>query len=279
MGWIPKCNCKGCTNDATVKIPLDRRGGRNSYLCDFHATRMESYYYENDTKKGVEKKSQATFGCEFETSYSDEKARAEFIANGYIPTSDCTVNVEYKSPIMIGLNSFSKQCKTFENLINNGHLRVGSECGTHFHYGNIEWITPDTMQYIRRFYHSLFIPLCEIMQEHRNDNIRLWGRDFGRWASEINEYSNATEHTNFINVQHDHTLEFRICKFKSARQMALAAKTVKAMGDCIITNFVQHFNDEYDTRIYANITKYRKHKASVTAQKLVKIYLKAIDEI
>ena len=46
-----------------------------------------------------------------------------------------------------------------------------------------------------------------------------------------------------------------------------------------MNNFFEHFNErEWDTTRYATITEYRKHKAQVAAQKIVKIYLKAIGE-
>ena len=48
---------------------------------------------------------------------------------------------------------------------------------------------------------------------------------------------------------------------------------------CIVTNFCEHFNDsQIDNRRYENMTAYRKHKANVTAQKIVKLFEKAIAE-
>ena len=276
----PICNFPGCRQCATVAMPLARRGGRNAYMCDFHAHSMASYSSDNNKRQGKVKNTGDTFGWEFETSYSDLAARSEFIAAKFLPTSDCTVDVEYKSPIYNGLNSISKTFTTFDKLIANGNLRVGSNCGTHTHYGNREYINRETMDYLRRFYHSLFVPLCEKMQETSNKTAAFWGRDFTYYADKIDRYSNAMAHTNFINLQHNNTIEFRLCKYQNAEQMMRVARFIKAVGNCIIENFIKHFNDtEIDTRRYKNVTEYRKHKATITANKIVKLYEKAIAEI
>lgn len=275
-----KCNFPGCTAPATIKTPLARRGGRNAYMCDFHAHGMASYSTDNNRRQGKTKVSKDTFGWEFETSYSDTKARGEFIAAKFLPTSDCTVDVEYKSPIYNGLNSISKTFTTFDKLIANGNLEIGEGCGTHTHYGNREYINRETMDYLRRFYHSLFIPLCESIREHSDKTAAFWGRDFTYYASPITRYTSATEHTNFVNLQHSNTIEFRLVKYQNAEQMMRVTRFIKAVGNCIIENFITHFNDaEFDTRRYPTIKEYRKHKADVTANKIVKLYEKAIAEI
>lgn len=277
----PICNFPGCRQCATVAMPLARRGGRNAYMCDFHAHGMASYSSDNNRRQGKSKVSPDTFGVEFETSYSDTIARAEMIAAKYLPTSDCTVDVEYKSPIYNGLNSISKTFKTFDTLIAAGHLSLDRYCGTHFHYGNKEYINAETMGYIRRFYHSLFIPLCDYMLNDGYDKTTaFWGRNFTNYAAPINNNTNPMQHVNFINLQHDKTIEFRLCKFQNAEQMMRVARFIKAVGNTIIENFIKHFNDEkIDTRRYKNITEYRKHKAQMTGQKIVKLYQKAIAEI
>ena len=277
----PICNFPGCRQCATVAMPLARRGGRNAYMCDFHARRTASYYTDNDNIQGNEKKTTYTAGVEFETGYSDLTARAEFIAAKYLPSRDCTVDVEYKSPIYHGLNSMSKTFETFDRLIDDGHLVVDNRCGTHTHYGNSDYLNATTIEYLRRFYHSLFIPLCESIKDTpMHKRMTFWGRDWGEWAAPINRNTNPLEHTNFINLQHNNTIEFRLPRYRNAKQMMRVVKLTKAIGNCIVENFIKHFNDtEIDTRRYKNITEYRKHKAQMTGQKIVKLYQKAIAEI
>ena len=274
------CNFPGCTAPGTIKTALARRGGRNAYMCEYHAFNIASYSTDNNRRQGKTKVSKDTFGWEFETSFSDLTARGELIAAKFLPTADCTVDVEYKSPIYNGLNSISKTFTTFDKLIAGGHLRIGEGCGTHTHYGNRDYIDRETMDYIRRFYHSLFVPLCEAIRENSDKTAAFWGRDFEYYASPINRNSYATEHTNFINVQHNNTIEFRLVKYQNAEQMMRVARFIKAVGNCLVENFIKHFNDaDFDTRRYSNATAYRKHKAEVTAQKIVKLYIKAISEI
>lgn len=276
MARIPKCMCPNCNNIGSHKIQVFRRGEEgHAFLCDYHFFNEESYFTKNNNKQGTNKAHGYTFGVEFETSYTTKKARIEFTASGYLPTQDATVDVEYKSGIMNGLNSLSKHCVTFERLMNDGDLRVGNECGTHFHIGNAEKLNAETLQYIRRFYHSLFIPLQEAMQTNPMKTEQLFGRGFGHWCSPINTATNPMNHTNFINMQHSNTIEFRMCMFKNAKQYMNCAKFCADVVKCVVANFVEHFNDEdIDNRRYNNMTEYRKHKASVTAKKLVKLFEK-----
>lgn len=270
----PTCNCRNCNAEGVVSIPLNRRGSRNVYLCNFHAYRLESYTFENDFRLGSEKVHGYTYGMEFETSYSTLKARAELIANSFIPTHDATVNAEYKSPIMQGLNSLSKQVRTYDELIAEGELRIGNECGTHFHVGG-EFINVETISYMKRFYHSLFLPLCAEMQANPDGNIRFFGRDFTYYASPINEHSNPDDHCNFINLQHSYSMEFRLCKYINGSQYMNCVKFCDEVAKTVVENFIKHFNDDYtDKNRYPTMTDYRKHKAQVAAQKLVKIYRK-----
>ena len=280
---MKRAHCMDCGaevnfDEKAVKISLNRRGGGAAYLCRDCKVKQLSYYHESTERTGTKNKDGDTFGVELETSFSTSKARAEIIANKYIPTHDATVDCEYKSPIMEGLNGFSKHCTTFERLIADGELEINDSCGTHFHYGNRYHLNPTTMGYIRRFYHSLFVPLSDEMQLHRRANTELFGRDFGYWANIINVDSDPMEHTNFINVQHDWTLEFRICKFRNAEQMMKAARLVKKIGH-IVMLFVKDFDESpKDETRYKNITAWRLHKAAVAGQKIRRAYLKAIGE-
>lgn len=274
-----KCNCKSCNNEGTVKMSLNRRGGRNVYYCDFHARNMYGYFTKNNLEHGTKNSDGMTYGMELETWDSTLKARAEILANDYIPTSDSTVRCEYKSPIMHGLNSLSKQCVTYDKLIASGDLDISPRhCGTHFHVGHETAINEDTIEYLRRFYHSLFIPLSNaIVSESAQETTAFWGRDInGDWAQSISESTSPTRHENFINLQHKYTIEFRLPLYRNADQYMRVARFCRDVTKTIISNFINHFNDtDFDQKRYKTITDYRKHKAQVTAQKIVKLYEKA----
>lgn len=270
-----RCACKNCLNMGTVKTTAARRGERTVYMCDFHANRLLGYSTENDFHHGTEKVNPFTYGVELETSFSTDKARAEILLDGYLPTSDCTVNVEYKSPIYQGMNALTKHAVTFGRLIDAGELKIGDECGTHTHIGHKTMINAETIGYIRRFYNSLFVPLSEAMERNPEATERLFGRGFTYYASPINMETYATEHVNFINVQHNNTLEFRLVKFVNADQYMNAVRCCKAITEAVVNNFVAHFDDEpNDARRYPTIRDYRLHKARVAAEKIVKIFKK-----
>lgn len=268
--------CLYCNNEGTVRVQLASRGGRSAWLCDEHASRMgdESYYRDNSTRRGNANHG-FTFSIELEMHRPTATMRAELEVVDFIPTQDCTTDTEFKSPIYESLKPLPKKLATIEKLINEGHGTVTEADGTHFHVGHKDSINATTMDYLRRFYHSLFIPLCEAMKSNSEATVKLFGRNFVHYASPINASTNPTNHANFINLQHDNTIEYRLCKFNNAEQYVNVAKFCKDCTTAIINNFIEHFNDEnFDTRRYANITEYRRHKASVTAQKLVKLFEK-----
>lgn len=267
------CQHPNCNNIATVKVSLMRRGGRPAYMCEHHAHRLEGYSTENRNRVGTAKVNGFTCSIELETSFSTATARAELFANDYIATSDITVNAEYKSPIMSGFNKLSKQCTTIEMLMAKDELDINESCGTHLHIGHVEYINAETMGYIRRFAHSLFIPLSEAIESDRAKAEAFFGRALGGWAIGINELSSATQHKNFINLEHNPTIEFRQLKFVNAKQYMSAVKFCKDVVTAVINNFIKHFNDtDFDTTRYNDITAFRKHKAQMTAKKLVKLY-------
>lgn len=277
MSRQPICMCNNCNRIGAVKVPIATRGNRNGWMCDFHARQLEGYTDENGFRKGNRKENGFTFSIELETSNSTMKARGELLNFGFIPTSDCTVSVEYKSPIYEGLNAISKQLVSIEKLNTENQLAIDSTCGTHFHVGHAEHINPQTMDYIRRFYHSIFVPLSDYMVAHPTETTAFWGRPFtnGSWATPITANTHATEHRNFINTEHPYTLEFRLAKFQNAQQYMQVVKFCRDTVNAVIENFIKHFNDsDIDSTRYANITEYRKHKAQVTANKIVKLYQK-----
>jgi hypothetical protein len=290
-----KCTRCGATYSVSdmVGTEMPNRGGRIAYMCNRCASHNSSYHTSNSDLKGKAKVHKVCVGTEHETSYSDEYARNIMFEYGFIPTHDGSLrsdgggssygwdgnSTEYVSGIMQGLNIISKWAETVEGLIENGHMGLNSTCGTHTH------ISVDNMKdangnktymgYIQRFYHSLFVPLCEAMQNNQSKTKRVFGRYFTSYASAIDFSTYANDRYNFINVTNDNNIEFRLNKFVSAKQYQNLVKMEVEMTKCIVTNFCEHFMDTpKDTRRYPNKTSYRRHKAQVTAEKLVKIYEK-----
>lgn len=282
MARIPVCMCPGCNAVGTVRISIENRGDGNGYMCEFHARRKESYFAKNNNKYGVVKAHGFTFGIELETSRSNLRVRGELMNKGFLPTDDCTCDVEFKSSIYEGLNAISKQAVSIESYLASGELEIDSDCGTHFHVGHSEHINAVTMRYLRRFNGSLFVPLSNAIMADPNKSAKLFGRRPNRWAEPVTmadpsgDYDgDCMKHATMFNLQHDYTIEFRQAKFVNAKQYATMTKFARDAVSCIIKNFIEHFNEQpKDTRRYPTITEYRKHKAQVTANKLVALYEK-----
>lgn len=292
MARIPKCMTHDCPNDGVIAVSIAKRGGRNGYYCE-RCARERGYSTENAIRYGERKNHGFTFSCELETSHTTEKGRGEMLDFGFIPTYDATVDVEYKSPIYEGLNAVSKQCVSIEKLITNGDMLIGSECGTHFHVGHVDYINGTTMRYLRRFNGSLFVPLSEAIMADPAKAERFFGRRSNHWAEPVTMQDpsgdfdgSMMKHSAMFNLQHNYTIEFRQAKFVSATQYMNVAKFARDCVNAIIENFIKHFNDGYDkidARRYYRIVNgerkpskdaYRKHKAQVTAQKMVSLYEK-----
>ena len=274
-----------------------KRGGRVEYMCSECATRNRSYHVQNNKVLGTDKVNEVYCGIEFESSFSDEYARNVMFEYGFIPTHDGSLrsdnsgqrygywdrnSCEYVSGLMKGLNRASKFALSCDRLINDGQLKVNSSCGTHFHisidsmkdvHGNKTY-----MGYIRRFYNSLFVPLCEEMKAHPDETAALFGRYFTGYAKEISMATTQKWHEDryyFINCMADTNIEFRLNKFVSGKQYQALMKMEVEMVKAVVTNFCEHFNDtDFDRRRYPKKTAYRKHKAEVAAKKLVKIFRK-----
>ena len=291
-----KCTCCNSVNFTSemVKTPMAKRGGAAAYMCQHCATHNEQYHTSNNTMQGTQKANGVYTGIELETSFTNEYARNTLFEYGLIPTHDCSLSsdgfgsrygwdgntCEYVTGIMQGLNIPSKMAVTIETLMNNNDLKINDSCGTHFHVSinamkneNGEQVY---MSYIKRFYHSLFIPLCETMQANPEATTNIFGRYFdSHYCKAIYNGTYENDRYNFINVVNDSNIEFRLNKFQNAKQFQNLMKMEVEMVQAIVKNFCEHFNDEkIDARRYANMRDYRKHKASVTAGKLVKIFKK-----
>lgn len=302
--------CTRCNRvfDVRSMIPCvsAKRGGNAKYICAECDRTNERYHTSNDTIVGKNYKHEIRIGVEVETSYTDSDARNAFFEYGCIAThdgslrSDGTVRrygwdentCEYVTPIMNGLPTASKLALTVQRMADGGHLKMNSSCGTHFHVSinNMEDANGDAvyMSYIRRFYNSLFMPLTVHLANHPEDTEKVFGRYFGQYRHKITWTATQEEHDDryyYINCMADNNIEFRLNKFVNAKQYQALMKMCIEMTECIVKNFCEHFNDEnINVKLYNRIdrngnkvaskTKYRKHKAEVTADKLVKIFQK-----
>jgi hypothetical protein len=267
---------------------MPNRGGRVAYMCRDCATRNRYYHTSNTAIQGIATKQKVGVGHELELANHDDFARNVLFEYGCIPTNDSSLRgartCEFVTGIQQGLNISSKMWVTLESLKNEGHIQINDSCGTHFH------VSVDSMKdangqqtymdFIRRFYHSLFVPLANEMRANPEKTKALFGRTFTGYAQYISESANPSNRYNFINVTNNSNIEFRLNRFVSAKQAQAVTKMEVEMVKCIVTNFCEHFMDtEFDRRRYEKRTAYRKHKAQVTANKLVKLFHKFADNL
>ena len=300
-----QATCSNCGRkfdvDTMVGTTSAKRGGQPEYMCIECARRNNGYHTSNLVVFGTKKVNLTQVGWEHETSYTDDYARNTMFEYGFIPTHDGSLNsdgdesrygywdgnsCEYVSGIMQGLNKASKFALTCDRLMKDGHMKINDSCGTHFHV-SIDSMKDNAgnhtyMGYVRRFYNSLFVPLCEAMKENPEATEELFGRYFTHYAKEIDMETTQSGHYDryyFINCLADTNIEFRLNKFVNGKQYQKLMKMEVEMVKCIVKNFCEHFNDTpKDSNRYPNKTSYRKHKAQVTGQKLVEIFRKNINQ-
>lgn len=296
MATCTRCGGKFFVTDMIGTVSA-KRGDKVTYMCTDCATKNEGYHATNDKVLGTSKVNNVYCGIEFESAFTDEYARNVMFEYGFIPTHDSSLEsdgdgarygwydgntCEYVSGLMKGLNRASKFALSCDRLIDENHMSLNDSCGTHFH------VSVDSMKdargektymgYIRRFYNSLFVPLCEAMKENPEVTKAVFGRYFTDYAKSIDMNTTQDSHCDryyFINCLADNNIEFRLNKFTSGKQYQNLMKMEVEMVKCIVKNFCEHFNDTpKDSNRYPNKTSYRKHKAQVTGQKLVELFKK-----
>lgn len=235
---MPKCQCVGCNNIGIYSAPVRRRGGGNAFLCERHMSYLHGYADENTRFYGTPKAHGLTISHELESMRPSLYARLELLLQGYLPTHDGTVDVEFKSAISYGLNIVSAYAETIEFLMNSGEITLDENCGLHTHFGH-KYLNAASMAYIRRFYHSLFVPVMTAWENDREKHCRLFGRYAAGWAVNVtNERRMATTHENAINVQHDPTIEFRSPRFQTAQQYIACVNYLKRFMLIVMETYI-----------------------------------------
>lgn len=241
----PICQCPNCRNLGVDGMGVKRRGGGRAFLCEYHVRGLESYYTENNNWAGKSKAHRKTFGVEFETDFASKYARLEFMLQGFLPTRDISINgPEFKSPIMNGKNALKAWLPTIDELLDSGDLRINwdyrnggalGSCGTHTHVGHLDLLNVHTMGVVRKYFRELFTPLCLAMLQEPEKVERVFGRNFVDYAEPLNRWSSWDTHSTFINLQHDNTLEWRICVYRNAAQYSHCVDVVEAFSDKVFS--------------------------------------------
>ena len=208
------------------------RGRGIRVTCDRHAEGCE-YYHESiqyrAEKIGTAKKStlaKTTVGVEFEMEnmHDDMKKYLDFRGAleraGFVAEHDGSLRdgQEMPSPPAEGVKSFSALLASAEKRGEDKFLK-GENCGMHIHG------QADNMRLYRNWYHTLFIPFCEWIDNQSDEFCDAnFGGKFRPYAHKIDRDSFVEEHSNFVNMQHGHTIEWRIPRYVCATQTVILLK-------------------------------------------------------
>ena len=228
--FVSGCNCVCKKGEGWIRYI---RGAGNRVVCDRHKDFSgESYHGSADMRKdkiGTEKKSslaKTTIGIEFEMegmhNFTDEflAFRGALERAGFVFERDGSLSdgMEAPSPKCEGVKSLSALLHSAEERGETVLLR-GDNCGMHIH------AQADKMSIYRNWYHTLFVPFCEWLENQSDSfcNANFGGR-FRYYACKINRNSDVYNHCNFVNMQHNHTIEWRIPRFVCATQTVILLK-------------------------------------------------------
>lgn len=255
-GHCVECGRLTCEADGgkRVTIPAQRNG---VWVCSAHRGKrnLRGYIEENITRIGSGNADNITTSLELESMGISTHARAYLVKNKFIPTSDCTVDIEYKSPIYESEQPLAKIIGGIEYMDTNSHynFKVNHEkCGLHTHFGFIDNRYDFTELY--RDYKVLFSEIDKIVRLlSEEDRITIFGRTWGEYNQPL-DFSYPQKHANWINIQHEHTLEIRMPRFVNAEQYMKFLKTFKKMFKALNTHYISK-GAEYSVNHVRNAEK------------------------
>ena len=241
---IRECGCcqDGCTNRGqrgTMHAVLAVGKGHGfRYLCDKHYSLNGLNVYHSNaadityigSKKNTSLAS-TTIGVEFEVVVKNSTdtpllnifrtALANYASARQ--EEDATVSGEFPTGAFIGINSLSKLLDSFERYGILETLTANERCGAHIHAGCI------CVEYVRENYEALFKPLADYINNLQSaDKIKYFGSDFRVWAT-YPDWNEPEKHQNIFNVQHQHTLEFRLPRCTNSKQFLQCCKAWRAV--------------------------------------------------
>lgn len=211
------------------------RGRGYRVFCSRHADSLECYHGSIQLRAdhvGTPKKTAlaaTTVGVEIETdaeNRQDEKYlrfRGTLERVGFVFESDCTIRTgEAPSPKMQGLATISAILRNNQDCL---YMLNTPRTGAHTH------VAVDDIEYLRRYYHSIFVPFSEWLDGHSDAWLCAnFGSSFRGYASPVNFDSDVLDHSNVVNMQHAHTIEFRLPRITGYKQYMKVIKFWREVG-------------------------------------------------
>ena len=157
---------------------------------------------------------------------------------------------------MRGLGHISKVLQNNEDAF----VYFTSNTGAHIH------TSTSKIEYIRRYYHTIWLPLYEYLDKHDAEWRKTkFGSDFRHYACRISEDTYPENHSNFVNVQHNNTIEFRLPRIKERHQFMNVLKFWREVG---------YYLENYDFHENSISREERKTVAQKAGQEIVKLAVK-----
>ena len=240
-----------------VWVCADHRGKRN----------LRGYCEENTTRIGSGNADNISISLELESMGVSTHARAYLVGNKFIPTSDGTVDIEYKSPIYESEQPLAKIIGGIEYMDTNSnyHFKVNNDrCGLHTHFGFID--NRYNFTHLYTDYGRLFSELDKIVRLLSDDDKKaIFGRSWGRYNQPIDVFF-PNKHENWINIQHNYSLEIRMPRFITAEQYMKFLKTFKKMFKALNTHYISKGAEHNINHV---------HNAEKASRKMCAIFCKA----
>ena len=227
------CLVCGCVVASGEGYRREVRGRGKRVFCSEHGLGLECYHCSSVHRAdhiGTTKKMPLTrqlIGLEIEVDCdrNDDtylRFRGTLERVGYCFERDCTVRGgEAPSPKMQGLAHISKVLQNNEDMF----YAFTENTGTHVHTSTTK------INVIRENYHKLFMPFNYYLESHDEDwLVEKFGSSFRGYAEAINRYSDPMEHENFINTQHENTIEFRLPRIRERHQFMNVLKFWREVG-------------------------------------------------
>ena len=227
------CLVCGCVVPSGMGYRREVRGRGKRVFCSGHALGLEHYHgssahradHIGTTKKMPLTRQMVGVEIEIDCDRNDEtylRFRGTLERVGYCFESDCTVRGgEAPSPKMQGLAHISKVLQNNEDMF----YAFTENTGAHVH------TSTSKIDYIRDNYHKLFLPLDYYLENHSDEwLVEKFGSSFRGYAETIDTYSDPEQHENFVNVQHEHTIEFRLPRIRERHQFMNVLKFWREVG-------------------------------------------------
>ena len=281
------------------EVTAINRGGAVAYICA-DCTELEYPYSARNTRtEGSWKKGRWTASIELETMGANCTGQAELLSHGYIPTSDCTVWREYKSPIYRGFGGLVKYTKSVQAMLDSADIRIDHHCGCHMHIGREECfnhltgevyqIDSTVLDGLWRYRDELLGPLGEYLDYHPDQCAAVFGRELSSdWADTIRRatyrgriYAGGVQEWEPMEREHsarygfcnlatssDCTIEWRILYFADAGQYGKAIMLCKALTELLLWAYDYIASPQYTE-------EEKRNKARQAGQKMVKKFREA----